>query len=255
MGTQISIVIATWNASETLRNCLGSIVSQLTDECELVIIDGGSTDNTVDIISDFKEYIYYTVSEKDNGIYDAWNKGVKISRGKWIAFIGADDVLLPNAIETYLKVIKETDSIDEYDYICARNEYVDKEGSLIKLIGNKPNWKTFRKRMNAAHVASLHNKTNLFGQIGYYDLSFKICADYELLMRKKDKLKCLFIPNHIAQMQIGGMSFSTKAIVETFWIRHKYVSVPFLYNVILFAFDWLKFKSFVVRKKIMGYHK
>ena len=109
--------------------------------------------------------------------------------------------------------------------------------------------------MNVAHVASLHNKTNLFGQIGYYDLSFKICADYELLMRKKDKLKCLFIPNHIAQMQIGGMSFSTKAIVETFRIRRKHVSVPFLYNIILFAYDWLMFKSFVIRKKIIGYNK
>lgn len=251
----ISIIIATYNAKKTLQKCLNSILPQLSDQVELIIIDGKSKDSTNEIIDFYSSNIAYTISEPDKGIYDAWNKGVKISRGKWIAFIGADDVLLPNAIETYLKVIKETDSIDEYDYICARNEYVDKEGSLIKLIGNKPNWKTFRKRMNAAHVASLHNKTNLFGQIGYYDLSFKICADYELLMRKKDKLKCLFIPNHIAQMQIGGMSFSTKAIVETFWIRHKYVSVPFLYNVILFAFDWLKFKSFVVRKKIMGYHK
>ena len=126
-----------------------------------------------------------------------------------------------------------------------------KVGNIIKIIGDNPSWKIFRKRMNAAHVASLHNKTNLFEQIGYYDLSFKICADYELLMRKKDKLKCMFIPNHIARMQIGGMSFSTKAIVETYRIRKKYTSIPYLCNVFLFAFDWLMFKSFVVRKKII----
>ena len=104
----ISIVIATYNAGKTLCNCLNSIVTQLTDDVELVIIDGGSRDNTNSIIESYGSQIAYHISEPDKGIYDAWNKGVKKAKGDWIMFVGADDVLLPEAIQTYLEVHHET---------------------------------------------------------------------------------------------------------------------------------------------------
>lgn len=250
---QISIIIATYNASATLRQCLYSLVPQLSEQSELIIIDGGSTDTTPDIITSFNNNIAYAISESDNGIYDAWNKGVKAAKGKWIAFIGADDVLLPNAIQGYLDVITKTKDIDDYDYICAHNEYVDFNGKLLKLLGEEPIWDVMRKRMAPAHVASLHNKKNLFETIGYYDYEhFHICADYELLMRKKNKLKYLMIPNHIARMKVGGMSFSTNAIIETYNIRNLHHSVSNLHNILLFAKDWLAFKFFILRKKLLG---
>jgi len=248
----ISIIVATYNAEKTLQRCLDSIIPQLSDQVELIIIDGESEDSTNEIIASYGDKISYTISEPDKGIYDAWNKGIKVANGKWVAFIGADDILLPDALDVYLKVIKETNSIDMYDYICARNEYVDKDGNIIKIMGNKPDWTIFRKRMNAAHVASLHHKQNLFEQIGHYDLSFKICADYELLMRKKENLRCIYLTNHIAQMQMGGMSFSTDAIIETYRIRRKHTSVSYLRNILLIISDWLMFKSFIMRKRIKG---
>lgn len=253
MEIQISIIIATFNAAETLKECLDSIVRQLTPECELIVIDGGSKDATSQIIHSYGDKIAYTISEKDNGIYDAWNKGVKVARGQWVAFIGADDLLLPNALNEYLMLLHSEKSIDTYDYICAHVEYIDYEGKLLKVLGKEPRWSEMRKRMAPAHVASLHNKKNLFDTIGLYDYDhFHICSDYELLLRKRDKLKYLMIPAHIAQMKVGGMSFTTKAIKETYEIRKRHHSVSPMTNLILLASDLFFHKFFIFRKKMGG---
>lgn len=159
---KISIIIATYNASKTLKTCLDSIVPQLCTEAELIIVDGASKDNTNDIIKSFGDNVSVHISEPDKGIYDAWNKGVALSHGEWVMFIGADDILLSNAVSTYLNTIKNTADIDSYDYICAHNEYVNEEGKLLKVLGEEPKWRKMRKGMAAAHVASLHNKHNLF---------------------------------------------------------------------------------------------
>lgn len=248
----ISIVIATWNAEKTIKNCLDSIVSQLSDEIELIVIDGGSTDATPCIIKSYGEKVSYFISERDKGVYDAWNKGVMVARGRWIAFVGADDVLIPGALNEYLKVIHSEQNIDSYDYICAHNEFVDMNGKVLKVVGTAPKWSLMRKRMPAAHVASLHNKENLFNKIGMYDLAFKICADYELLLRKKNNLKYFFMTSHIARMRVGGISFSVRAIKETFYIRRKHQSVNFFFNVLLFFRDIALFEFFILRNKILG---
>lgn len=243
----ISFIIATFNAEKTLRRCIDSIVPQLNEECELILVDGGSKDKTNKIIDSYGDKIAVHISEPDKGIYDAWNKGVKLARGKWVGFIGADDILLPHAIETYLKAIKSTDNIDSYDYICAHNEYVDEKGNVIQVIGEPATWSKMRKGMVAAHVASLHNKHNLFETIGGYDLQFHICADYDLLLRKRNKLKSLFVNHNIARMQTGGMSFSVKAIKEAYRIRLKNHSINKVENAFLYLWYWLAFKTYNIR--------
>lgn len=248
----ISIVIATWNAEKTIKKCLDSIVPQLSEEVELIVIDGGSTDSTPHIVKSYGNKISYFISERDKGIYDAWNKGIMAACGRWIAFIGADDILIPGAMKEYLKILHSEVDIDSYDYICAHNEFVDMNGKILKIVGDAPKWSLMRKRMPAAHVASLHNKLNLFNEIGMYDLAFKICADYELLLRKKDHLKYFFITSHIARMRVGGMSFSVRAVKETFYIRKKHHSVNFLFNALLFFRDIALFELFILRNKIFG---
>ena len=104
----ISIVIATYNASATLERCLKSIIPQMNDEIELIIIDGKSNDGTKEILNRYIEWISYTISEKDSGVYDAWNKGIKVAKGDWVMFIGADDILLPNALNVYIQTIVST---------------------------------------------------------------------------------------------------------------------------------------------------
>lgn len=243
----ISIIIATYNAGKTLERCLNSIAPQKNKKIELIIIDGGSTDNTFNIIHSHESIIDFHISEPDKGIYDAWNKGIQKATGEWIMFIGADDMLLPDALSQYLNIINNTPGIENYDYICANNEFIGEDGKILKITGETPSWNKMKRYMAAAHVASLHNKKNLFDKVGLYNLEYKICADYELLLRKKDKLKFIFKPIHIAQMQVGGMSFSTKAIIETYSIRKKHQSVSPMLNILLFLRDWLGFKVFTLK--------
>lgn len=249
---QISIIIATYNAAKTLKACLDSIVPQIAKETELIMVDGASKDETNNIIDSYGNKVAVHISEPDKGIYDAWNKGVKVANGEWVMFVGADDVLLPDALDKYLKVIHYTADINKYDYICANNEFVDMKGNVLKIIGKKTAWKRMRCGMAAAHVASLHSRHNLFEVIGGYNLDFKICADYELLLRKKQKLRYLYIPVHIARMKVGGMSFSTKAVIEAYKIRKLHHSLPLIVNELYFLRDWLAFKFFIVRKSFQG---
>ena len=97
----ISIIIATWNSEKTLKRCLDSIIPQLTKKIELLIVDGGSIDKTNDIIDSYGENISFHISEPDKGVYDAWNKAITHSSGKWITFLGSDDELMPDAIQNF----------------------------------------------------------------------------------------------------------------------------------------------------------
>ena len=96
----ISIIIATYNAEKTLKRCLNSIVSQKKDQLELLIIDGCSTDRTMDIVREFAESIDVIVSEVDKGIYDAWNKGIRLATGEWIMFLGVSIYLAFNFLRS-----------------------------------------------------------------------------------------------------------------------------------------------------------
>lgn len=241
---KISIIIATYNAGKTLHKCIDSIIPQLNEECELIVIDGESKDETISIIHSYEDKIAYTLSEADNGVYDAWNKGIDKAKGEWIMFIGADDCLFFNALNNYLSVIRNTPNINDYDYICAHNELIDSDDNILKVLGQNPVWNNMRRAMVAAHVASLHNKKNLFESIGKYNLKYHICADYELLLRKKDNLKSLYLDFHIAKMMVGGMSMSIKAIKETYLIRKEHHTVSPLINFLLYWRDVLAFNLF-----------
>ena len=85
-----TVIVATYNCESTLADCLNSIVSQ-TVKSELIVIDGGSTDSTNSIIKNYEDNLSYYISEKDQGVYDAWNKALKKATGEWIIFLGSDD--------------------------------------------------------------------------------------------------------------------------------------------------------------------
>ena len=244
----ISIIVATYNAGATLENCLQSIIPQLNDQIELIIIDGKSTDNTLDIVNEKQQYITFFLSEPDKGIYDAWNKGIMHAKGEWIMFIGADDTLLPNAIRTYLDYLRNLEDSHTYDYICAHNEYVNEKNKVIKIIGKEPSWGNMKRYMAAAHVASLHNRQNLFETIGKYEITYHICADYELLLRKRDALKYSFLPDCIARMKAGGMSMSLQALIETFKIRDKYHTINHILNRLLLLKSIICYKFYCLHK-------
>jgi glycosyltransferase involved in cell wall biosynthesis len=246
---QITIITATYNAESVLENLIQSIVPQKKENIEFIIVDGNSKDRTIDIVRKYESYIDFWISEPDKGIYDAWNKGIKAATSDWIMFVGADDELLPDALTKYLNLLDSKD-LSSFDYISAQNEFINEDNKLLKLVGKGADWRLMRRGNSAAHVASLHHKKNLFDTIGFYNLDFKICADFELLLRKKDHLKSYFFPTRIAKMKVGGMSFSVSAIKESYKIRKLHSTISPINNKILFFRDYFAFQLFKLRKSV-----
>ena len=225
----ISIIIATFNASNTIERCLKSIISQKTSEIEIVVVDGLSEDDTISIVNKYRKHIDILISERDNGIYDAWNKGVKNSTGKWLMFLGADDVLMSNCFNTQLNWLN-THKIDSLDIISGKANLVSKDGTFVKVIGMAYNWRKFRYRMTVTHGSTLHNR-DLFKSVGLFDINFKICGDYELLLRRP--LHAGFIDECLIQMQTGGLSTTLAARKEPFRARRKNNIFPLWKNFLI----------------------
>ena len=231
MDKVISIIIATYNAGKTLHRCLESIICQKNEAIELLIIDGKSRDDTVEIVKSYQTAVVILISEKDEGIYDAWNKGVALAKGEWIMFLGADDYLLDGVLEKYIDFLSRLNPND-YDIISGKCKYITSEGKLISINGTPYNYKTFKRYMNLSHGSTLHNK-KLFNELGAFNLKYRICADYEFLLRRP--LKSTFFNEPILCMQAGGMSCSLKGLIETYKIRKEHKDISPLTNITYFV--------------------
>lgn len=195
----ISVITVVFNGAKTLRETIASIVPQLGDDVEYLIIDGGSDDGTVDIVREHEHHLAYWISEPDHGIYDAWNKGIDASQGQFIAFIGADDILEPHALTAYIERIKRFPDIE---YWSSRVAFGRRQG---RIIGRPWNWSKFRRYMTVAHVGSLHRR-DLYFRYGRYDTSFQIVGDYEFLLRVGKHLRTGFVDVITVTMGADGVS-------------------------------------------------
>lgn len=249
---KISIVIATYNAAKTLERCLKSIVPQLTYETELIIIDGGSKDETLSIIEKYKQNVAYTISEPDKGIYDAWNKAVKAAKGEWIMFLGADDILLPNALSSYIRKIGKVSATCQL--VSSKRTMYGLDGKPIYTVGAIWDWTKCINGMTISHPGALHRKS-LFEEIGLFNLSYKICADYDLLMRKGKRLGADFMDVVTVNMQAGGMSDSYAAIHEYYLILKNTTKLSPLSLVLNYLVMLAKYTAKHTMKKIgIRYH-
>lgn len=208
----ITVITAAYNAAKTLEKTILSVVGQGYPNVELIIVDGGSTDGTLEILRKFEHVIDYWVSEPDNGIFDAWNKGVSLSSGEWIAFLGADDVYLDGALDAYAAVILKNHGVT-LDYISSRVN-LTKGDKIVRVIGGRWNFRAFSKYMNVAHVGSLHH-ARLFEQGGGFNPTYRICGDYEFLLRPRGGLLTDYFDTVTVNMSIGGVSDANwRALLE-----------------------------------------
>lgn len=212
MAEKLTIICATYNAQDTISDFFSSIKKQSCADWDLILIDGLSTDNTCEIIEDNIDLVSEYICEADNGIYDAWNKGIKLAKTEWICFVGADDILRNNFVEKYQKSIANLGA-EKVDYICSKVNYIDDAGNVIRVLGKFWIWEEFKYNMTTAHVGSLHN-IKLFKDVGLYNIDYRIIGDYELLLRKKNNLKTIFIDEILVDMKAGGMSLSFAALNE-----------------------------------------
>lgn len=230
----ISIVMAVYNGAQTIQACLDSVIAQSYSNWELVVVDGGSSDGTVDIIQRNSSAISYWLSEADSGLYDAWNKALDHISGNWIYFIGADDRLYSNrTMECVIDFILRSDS--SVDLVCGGVEMINKE-SKFQLVAEPDQ---FPMRM-LPHQGLFHARA-LFLDGNKFSTAFRIRGDYEFLARANSlhKLQILMIPNLIvASCQSGGLSSSAKVrmkcFLETFRIRKAYGLQPYSLEMIKF---------------------
>ena len=204
MHPKVTIITASFNSERTIASSIESILKQNYKNLEYLIIDGGSTDNTLSIIKENEKLFggrLKWISEKDKGIYDAWNKGLNLSTGDWISFLGSDDILFKNAIENYVIAINNNPDVN---FISSMVMQVTQNLNPIRSIG-KP-WSNKMKSYNCiAHVGSLHSR-NLFIQKGLFNTKLLISGDYDFLLRCYDIIKPLYLQVETAYVREGGIS-------------------------------------------------
>lgn len=209
----ISVVVATFNAVATLERCIKSVSGQTIRRKELIVIDGASKDGTVEILKQNSEKITYWVTEPDRGIYNAWNKALKVAQGEWVYFLGADDYFVDEqALARVALHLKGRSTLARVAY--GRVDLVRQDGSVIETFGSPWNRRRFFELMTLPHQGVFHHRS-LFQEHGCFNEEFRIAGDYELLLRELKSRDPLFIDNcTIAAMQFGGMSSDGRSAVE-----------------------------------------
>lgn len=208
---KISIITATYNSRLTLSSCITSVLKQTYQNIEYVVVDGNSTDETLELLKQhqlqFPKIEFKILSEPDSGIYDALNKGVQLATGDVIGFVHSDDILADN--QTVSKLADKFDR--EYiDGVYGDLQYVDKNniGKIIRY------WKSsdfhpglLRKGWMPSHP-TLFLKKEVYEKHGFFDLSYSISADYDFILRifKDQELKFGYLPTVITNMRVGGAS-------------------------------------------------
>jgi glycosyltransferase involved in cell wall biosynthesis len=215
-----SIITATYNVGYHLNITANSLRNQSFKDFEWILIDGGSTDDTLSFIEINRDLISKSVAEPDMGIYDAWNKGLKLATGKWIAFLGAGDEYLPDALFSYFNYINEN---RKCNFVSSRIT-LTRDQNLIKEIGERFNKVKMQNRMNIAHVGSMH-RTNIFKKNGYFNTQYKASGDYEFFMRAINDIKAGFLNKNTAIMPVGGSSGNKRSLIETYNIQIVYLGI------------------------------
>ena len=205
----VSIITATFNSEKTVQTCFDSVFNQTFSNVEHIIIDGGSQDGTVDLIEKYahsKGNVKW-ISEKDNGIYDALNKGIALASGEVVGFVHSDDYLASNHILD--DIIKTFDS-GNIDGVYGDLHYVE-FNNVSKIIRN---WKSqnfkpslIKRGWMPAHP-TLFLKSSIYQKEGHFDTNFKIAADYDFILRifKNPHYRFEYLDKTIVKMRVGGAS-------------------------------------------------
>jgi len=208
---KVSIITPVLNRKATIERCIQSVLSQTYDNLEYIIVDGKSTDGTIDIIEKYQEKITILISETDTGVYDAINKGIKASSGDYILILNSDDMLIKEAIELSICAIRK----EKADYSAAPAYIVDTSYNVKYIYWpNCFDKSAFIAQNPCAHETMLVSR-KVYEEVGLYDIRLKIAADlkFELeLIRKEYKVARLEEP--ILFFTHGGLSSNEEKAQE-----------------------------------------
>jgi glycosyltransferase involved in cell wall biosynthesis len=217
----LSIITVSYNAASTIERTIRSVLCQAAESdwnVEYVVIDGGSTDGTVDTIQSFDHQIDYWVSEADRGIYDAMNKGIARATGEWVGILNSDDWYAEGAFSHLAEAIEDN---PQSDVVVGGVVRVTEDGTAGKLV-LPPNEEFSALRPNN-HPATFV-KRDVYERIGYFDLNYDIAADIELILRAQatPNLNISCFSQTLTYMQEGGASSGMSGIIESARIERQY---------------------------------
>ena len=216
---KVSIITVALNNAEYIESCIQSVINQDYENIEYIVIDGGSTDGTIEIIKRYEDKINLWISEPDKGIYDAMNKGIKLATGEIIGMLNSDDFYAnDDVISTVVKEFQDKN----VDSVFADLVFVKRDDPLriiryYKSSNFSP--KKFAYGWMPAHT-TFFARREVYEKYGAFKLNYKIAADYELLLRflGKYRISYSYIPKVFIKMRTGGAS--TKNFKSN-WILNK----------------------------------
>lgn len=203
---KVSIITVCYNSAKTIQDTIESIKHQTYSDIEYIVIDGCSTDNTLDILKSYSDFIDVLISEKDKGLYDAMNKGLKHATGDLIGILNSDDILADShVIEKVVNMAQNADGV--YGDIGFYDATLTKKSRHYSSKGFHK--AKFSRGFMPAHP-SCYLKKSLIEQVGLYSLDFKIAADFDFLVRAfaVPNTSFNYLPEEIVKMRVGGISTS-----------------------------------------------
>jgi glycosyltransferase involved in cell wall biosynthesis len=206
---KISIITVVWNNAKTIKDAIDSVLGQTYENIEYIVVDGASTDGTVEIVQSHGERISKFVSEKDKGLYDAMNKGIALATGDIVGILNSDDFYIDDNVITRIVKEFEEKKVDSVfaDLVFVKPENLNKTVRYYDSSHFSPD--KFAYGWMPAHP-TFFVKREMYERYGVFKINYKIAADYELLTRflAKNKMSYSYIKEPIVKMRIGGASTS-----------------------------------------------
>lgn len=241
---KISIITVCYNSAATIRDTIESVLSQTYLDIEYIIVDGASTDHTLEIVNEYRGRIARVVSEPDRGVYDAMNKGIRMAAGDVVGILNSDDIYEnENVIATIAAALSEQPSADMVfgDVVFATQNDLDRVVRYYRSAHFR-RWK-LRFGWMPPHPATFVKKS-VYDRLGLYGLDYKIAADYEIFVRwlLLNKLEYRRVETVLVRMRTGGLSTAgwrsslllNKEIVQACRRNGVYTNLPLVLTKIPF---------------------